>query len=125
MKHLRKFNESIDQEILNDILLELEDIGMRTDIIRGYVSSIGYIHFIVIKSPDPNNKTIYWGDVEDCILRLKDYLGDNFLNGWYRKYYKSEDSGLFHSKSEQLQIKFDNSLEKKTKILEIEIRYIK
>jgi len=27
MKHLRKFNESIDQEILNDILLELEDEG--------------------------------------------------------------------------------------------------
>jgi len=95
MKHLKKFNEATNIDILKDILLELEDMGIGSNFysnkINRYIDIHGY-----------NFQTIYWDDVKDCILRLKKYLGKNykqFIYGTFThikqgKYISAIDIGL-------------------------------
>jgi len=71
MKYLKKFNEAIDKEDIKDILLELDDIGL--NIINMPLNHAK--NMILISSED---EYILWEDVEDSILRLKDYIGDSF-----------------------------------------------
>ena len=91
MKYLKKFNEANNEEDIDDILLEIEDMGatIKHRIDRQYPN----IHFINIflhkeveKEPIDSNdlniweevKCLDWEDIKDCLLRLKDYLGKNF-----------------------------------------------
>ena len=84
MKYLKRFNESkvLDQSIVDeckDILLELEDIGIKTNI-HSYLSSgvsIGkeynknWIQFFFSRKEEFN-----YSDIEDVVERLKSYLSE-------------------------------------------------
>jgi len=79
MKHLKKFNESVGDisfEDIKDICLELEDLGMKVSIIRtGYENNI--VEYYIEFSTEID-QGIYWNDIKDCLLRLKDYLGKHY-----------------------------------------------
>jgi len=89
MKHLKRFNEAKDLNTIKDICLELEDIGMLIRFDQNWLYSkhkgsyLDFIDFLVPISLH-KNKDIEWEDVKDCILRLKDYLGDRFVTFTYR-----------------------------------------
>lgn len=84
MKYLKRFNESkvLDQSIVDeckDILLELEDIGIKTNI-HSYLSSgvsIGkesnknWIQFFFNRKEEFD-----YSDIEDVVERLKSYLSE-------------------------------------------------
>jgi len=76
MKYLKSYNESvISEDIISDICLELEDIGVNISINSPYnfrIEGEMWNEFGV------EYKEITWNDIKDCILRLKDYLGNNF-----------------------------------------------
>jgi hypothetical protein len=85
MKHLKRFNESkqIDQSVIDDckdILLELEDKGIKAN-----------IHSYLSYSPQKNNEKwiqfffnrveeFNYSDIEDVIERLKSYLSEYNLH---------------------------------------------
>ena len=85
MKYLKRFNESnqIDQSVIDeckDILLELEDIGIKTN-----------IHSYLSYSPQKNNEKwiqfffnrveeFDYSDIEDVVERLKSYLSEYNLH---------------------------------------------
>ena len=85
MRYLKRFNESkqLDQSIVDeckDILLELEDIGIKTN-----------IHSYLSYSPQKNNEKwiqfffnrveeFNYSDIEDVIERLKSYLSEYNLH---------------------------------------------
>lgn len=76
MKYLRKYNESyINIEDIKDICLELTDLG----IVISISSTDAYRNKNVIYFHNYNiHNGMKWNDVKDCLLRLKDYLGDNY-----------------------------------------------
>ena len=91
MKYLRKFYESANKEIIQnckDILLELDDIGFLTIVSGRYKSMnnhaviIDEIWISIIK------KEFSRSDVDDCVLRLIDYLGSE---GFRQKDDKSKE----------------------------------
>jgi len=100
MKHLKRFNESANEEDIKDILLELEDDGFyfynTKDPLLNYVEN-DCINIVIKKvSNEPHdggyfgeNKVFYWSDIKDVCLRLKDYLGDNFVDFGYATDYSS------------------------------------
>ena len=85
MRYLKRFNESkqLDQSIVDeckDILLELEDIGIKTN-----------IHSYLSYSPQKNNEKwiqfffnrkeeFNYSDIEDVVERLKSYLSEYNLH---------------------------------------------
>ena len=85
MKHLKRFNESkqIDQSVIDDckdILLELEDKGIKAN-----------IHSYLSYSPQKNNEKwiqfffsrkeeFDYSDIEDVVERLKSYLSEYNLH---------------------------------------------
>lgn len=88
MKYLKRFNESTESKVLDqsvedeckDILLELEDIGIKTNI-------SSYFSTGVMLGKDHNNKnwiTFFfsrkkefdYSDIEDVVERLKSYLSE-------------------------------------------------
>jgi hypothetical protein len=84
MKHLKRFNESkvLDKSVIDeckDILLELEDIGFKTNINSYFNSgvSIGkehnknWIQFYFTRKEDFD-----YSDIEDVVERLKSYLSE-------------------------------------------------
>ncbi len=75
MKHLKKYNENIENstiEDIKDILLELEDEGFKVD----------YSNLKDIKGEDSISikkdaaKGFKYSDIKEVLLRLKDYLGE-------------------------------------------------
>ncbi len=74
MKYLRKYNESVEDKSfqdIKDICLELEDDGY---IVSYILTSVGL--WIRIK----NKKNIIYGEnIQETLLRLKDYLGNNYI----------------------------------------------
>jgi len=91
MKYLRKFNESIREDI-EDILLELKDIGFTIDIIPKQYKAYSTGTIFIEKSENENytyrddgyNRLEFkWEEIKDCVLRLKDYLGKNFISFEY------------------------------------------
>ena len=88
MRYLKRFNESkvLDQSVIDeckDILLELEDIGIKTNI-HSYLSSgvsIGkeynknWIQFFFSRKEEFN-----YSDIEDVVERLKSYLSEYNLH---------------------------------------------
>ncbi len=78
MKHLKKYNESKEEEIftqdVRDICQELQDDGF-------YIAT-----YVAESEDDKNNVEIYnfheplkYDDVHEVILRLRDYLGDKYV----------------------------------------------
>ncbi len=74
MKHLKKYNESVEEislEDIRDICLELEDNDFNITIMNNtkdiYTITIGKSEFT-------------YKDVKEVLLRLKDYLREDLLN---------------------------------------------
>ena len=103
MKHLegfswfRKKKETpiikpiIEQNVIDDILLELKDLGVIlfyrdfNNDKYGHVKEIlgSYHEYFAIA--DYETVTLMdWKDIKDCLLRLKDYLGKNYVTFYYR-----------------------------------------
>jgi len=85
MKHLRKFNESIDpiqaaidkgdgiRETLSDICLDLTDIGYEIEFpFRGHTTSTLDITRV-------NNSTFWYSEVKEVVDRIEQYLGSKFI----------------------------------------------
>jgi hypothetical protein len=79
MKYLKRFNESnvrlvLDQSIIEeckDILLELEDIGIETNIQYHLGIHYSYIKFFFNREQEFN-----YSDIEDVVERLNSYLSE-------------------------------------------------
>ncbi len=83
MKHLKRYNENKSWEDIRDIYLELEDNGFEVDVIKAdgwNRRRLKYDQRIVIKKID--KKLFYYSEVKEVILRLKDYLGDDYAFTW-------------------------------------------
>ena len=90
MKYLKKFNESkIDQSVIDeckDILLELEDKGIKTNIHSYFNSGVSGVN----KDGELNKNWIQfyfsrkeefdYSDIEDVVERLKSYLSEYNLH---------------------------------------------
>jgi hypothetical protein len=87
MKYLKRFNESklLDKSVIDeckDILLELEDIGIKTNIGSYLNSGVGGVN----KDGSPKKNWIQfffnrkeefdYSDIEDVVERLKSYLSE-------------------------------------------------
>ena len=100
MKYLTKFKNYLkhrknkpSREDIQDIVFELEDIGIIVRVVneasRGEVAYIlGSFALPYAYIPDDWSQIKYmaWDDIKDCILRLKDYLGNKFLHFRYSTY---------------------------------------
>jgi hypothetical protein len=80
MKHLKRFNESnlLDQTIIDeckDILLELEDIGIKTNVSIEIRSGSHWINFYFNRKEE-----FTYSDIEDVVERLKSYLSEYNLH---------------------------------------------
>lgn len=85
MRYLKRFNESkqLDQSVIDeckDILLELEDIGIKTNI-HSYINDQQYNRIINLKKNWIqfffNRKEEFdYSDIEDVVERLKSYLSE-------------------------------------------------
>ncbi len=74
MKHLKKYNESREETLLQDIrdiLLELEDNGFAVEI-----EDICFLREQPFAIKISRNKSFRYSEVKDVLLRLKDYLTD-------------------------------------------------
>jgi hypothetical protein len=81
MKHLKRFNESkvFDQSVIDeckDILLELEDIGIKTNINSSGIQYItkglkSWIQFYFSRKEEFD-----YSDIEDVVERLKSFLSE-------------------------------------------------
>ncbi len=79
MKHLRKYNESVEQitsQDVKDILLELEDEGFKVKIEH----CDWLIEDIYTAEISKYNKSFKYDEVKETLLRLKEYLGVNLYN---------------------------------------------
>ena len=87
MKYLKKFNETINIEDLRDICLELEDINIRCSFIPSWNRRDGLIISICGKVIDGKKvddyNYVYFSEIKDTLLRIKDYLGDKFIRFKY------------------------------------------
>lgn len=86
MKHLKRFNESnvLDQSVIDeckDILLELEDIGIKTNVSSYFntgittYTGINWINFYFNRKEEFD-----YSDIEDVVERLKSYLSEYNLH---------------------------------------------
>ena len=136
MKHLKRFNEAIDWECVNiikDILLELEDMdiniyftgpGMRsekwTPQFGAYKKARGEYMYEIMGNPICKH-FLEWDDIKDCILRLKNYIGGNFISFSYIKY-SLPFTGFFQS--EPTFIHINNNTKITDKILTFRILFM-
>ncbi len=75
MKHLRKYNESVEEksfEDIRDICQELVDDGFEIEYVKADKE-------ILIRFTKPHFERFLYSKVEETVLRLYDYLGDNIL----------------------------------------------
>ena len=89
MKHLKRFNESkeLDQSVIDeckDILLELEDKGIKTNI-HSYINDQQYNRIINLKNNwiqfyFSRKEEFDYSDIEDVVERLKSYLSEYNLH---------------------------------------------
>jgi len=85
MKHLKRFNESkvFDQSVIDeckDILLELEDAGIKTNI-YSYFNNQQYDRIVNLKKNwiqffFSRKEEFDYSDIEDVVERLKSYLSE-------------------------------------------------
>ncbi len=79
-EHLKKYNESVEEksfEDIKDICLELKDNGYE---VSYYIFSSH--KKMSIRIDNPRGKIVY-DDIKDVLLRLDDYLGDNYIDTDY------------------------------------------
>ena len=89
MRYLRRYNESVvDEDTLKEICYDLTDTGkfkvdfsnnrkpsgLRTDLNLGGRELGGFVNISLL-----NHGLFTYDDVEDVILRLKDYIGDKYI----------------------------------------------
>lgn len=89
MRYLKRFNESkvLDQSVIDeckDILLELEDIGIKTNI-HSYINDQQYNRIINLKKNwiqffFNRKEEFNYSDIEDVVERLKSYLSEYNLH---------------------------------------------
>jgi len=73
MKYLKRFNESVSFEI-DDILLELNDIGFKTS--KSENEELGEFFINIEKDGNlPSQQIFKFSEISDSLLRLVDYLG--------------------------------------------------
>jgi len=93
MKHLKKFNESKDIDVIKDICLELKD--------DGFIANVNINNSHIFISGRDIDGTILWDDVKDTVSRLLDYLGDNMTEIIYcddkyvNRYSITDGTGLY------------------------------
>lgn len=75
MKYIKLY-ESFNRDI-EDILLEITDIGYEYKIYEN--KSIYYITINKCSTWTFTQLSIDFDDIKDCLLRLKDYLGDRYV----------------------------------------------
>lgn len=73
MKYIKLY-EAFNMQDLRDILLEAEDLGYQYMFIR---RELNYV--ISISKAGIEIKSINYDELKDCLLRLKDYLGDKYI----------------------------------------------
>jgi len=80
MKHLKKFNESNTLDVIKDICIELEDLEFKMSYQKNpeFGNSITIFGYYEGCNRWLVNGTNF-NSIKDCILRLKDYLGDNLI----------------------------------------------
>ena len=77
MKYLKRFNESVSFEI-DDILLELNDIGFKTS--KSENEELGEFFINIEKDGNlPSQQIFKFSEISDSLLRLVDYLADSKL----------------------------------------------
>jgi len=136
MRYLEKFNwfkkekvikipiyepsTEISKVDIEDISLELEDLGFKFYIERPYTGDSLHIYdefigssFIIFQKEDLTTK---WSDIKDCILRLKDYLGNRYVTFRCSTFYKGR--GVYNTYST-----LDENTKIKGKINYINIEY--
>jgi hypothetical protein len=101
MKYLKKYKifESISEEDIKDILLELSDKGWSvsiTDPLIAYSGESSNIRAILVKGVNRMYQEVNeltWSELKDYALRLKDYLGDNFESFMWRPFVRAVRKG--------------------------------
>jgi hypothetical protein len=78
MKYIKLY-ESFNTQDIKDILLEVEDLGYGTKIILLEDETGNYGDHEGIMIIAPSRGSIKYIEIEDCLLRLKDYLGDRYI----------------------------------------------
>jgi len=95
MKYLRKFNEAVSPELtpkemqdIEDILLEVKDIRMFIHFSENsiYKNWLNQIPYNFISCTDISSLSIKWKDIKDCVLRVKDYLGNKYVSFSYTNF---------------------------------------
>ena len=81
MKHLKRFNESnkdpFIQEYLNDIALELSDIGFSVNIQEPNMRNFSRYDINIIYSPGESASQFKLGDIKDVVCTMTDYMLSN------------------------------------------------
>ena len=117
--NIKKFNESISTQDLKDICLELEDIGMVVIVSNWYIDAVCEVSNDRTIGGLEIYKFVYWKDIKDCILRLKNYLGNAFISFAYNTLNK-DNTRL----SDNLSLKLsENSIPVSDKIFMFNMRY--
>lgn len=75
MKYIKLY-ETFNMQDIMDILLEVEDLGYGTKII---LLEEEMHEGIMIIAPNEGRGYIKYIEIEDCLLRLKDYLSDRYI----------------------------------------------
>ena len=93
MKYIKLY-ESFNTQDIKDILLEVEDLGYGTKIILLEDETGNYGDHEGIMIIAPSRGSIKYIEIEDCLLRLKDYLGDNYI-GCKIMYYDNNNKARY------------------------------
>ena len=106
MKYLKRFNETIDIDIIKDICLELEDMGFY---IKIYEKKY-YIQLNIKRGeykPDGCFVFSWNNEIKDCLLRIKNYLNYDFISFGYipAKKQIDEPDYIFIDLNEKTEIK--------------------
>lgn len=101
MKYLRKFNESV-QDTINDICLELSDLGFYSDrngvnfesviIQPAHNSFYDKVSYVGISKNTP----FHFDEIKDCVYRLKNFVGIDKIDTF--NYLLVESSGEWYTK---------------------------
>lgn len=119
MNYLKTFesydDESTKLDIL-DILSELKDLGYKVDISDIYINRDMYSINIRDNIRPSEWIQLPWNEIKEYLLRVKDYLGNRYLNFEYTGYTKrqSDDSGLLNKVELNNETQIDNYVYKYT-----------
>lgn len=76
MKYLKLY-EAFNYEDIKDILLEVEDLGYKAILQGDQIATSDFFYIKIFKYAPENVK---FEEVKDCLLRLKEYAGNRFIN---------------------------------------------